>query len=100
LCSGQIKKYHRHAALNASFAFVSPGDPDLQRQIEFHTRPVFMRPEFALAVRARASRTFFIGYWYKSRFRSSVDPSKRTARLLPMSYLTARFVVAQRSLIT
>src|SRR5207244_4828011 len=25
---------------------VSPGDPDLQRQIEFHTRPVFMRPEF------------------------------------------------------
>src|SRR5260370_25907217 len=27
---------------------VSPGDPALQRQIEFHTRPVFMRPEFVV----------------------------------------------------
>src|SRR5258708_30440797 len=27
---------------------VSPGGPDLQRQIEFHTRPVFMRPKFVV----------------------------------------------------
>ena len=27
---------------------VSPGGPDLQRQIEFRTRPVFMRPEFVV----------------------------------------------------
>src|SRR5260370_42224335 len=27
---------------------VSPGDPALQRQIEFHTRPAFMRPEFVV----------------------------------------------------
>src|SRR5207244_9497344 len=26
----------------------SPGGPDLERQIEFHTRPVFMRPEFVV----------------------------------------------------
>jgi hypothetical protein len=27
---------------------VSPGGPDLQRQIEFHTRPVFVWPEFVV----------------------------------------------------
>jgi hypothetical protein len=32
---------------------MSTGGPDLKRQIEFHTRPVFMRPEFVVGRRKR-----------------------------------------------
>src|SRR5215831_9477135 len=32
---------------------VSTGGPDLQWQIEFHARPVFMRPEFVVSRRKR-----------------------------------------------
>jgi len=75
---------------------MSSGGPDLQRQIEFHTRPVFMRPEFVISRRERIQQCTDAGSGSRDRplmnitYSHGPDPRIKSTKALATSACTTR----------